>query len=196
MHRLLIIRELLAAPHRLRRQIAARNCPGGAGRRGIANDEGATLVETAIATAIVLLLLFAVFDLSLAFYTYHYVSDAAREGSRWAMVRGSKSCADTPSLTDCGATTDDISSYVKSLSYPGISSSNMTVSVSTAEATNSTNSDGTSTTVWSTTSNDMTYNVPGDQVTVKVSYAFPLSIPFWSMTTAHVSSTSSMVISQ
>lgn len=190
-------RNLLAAvPHRLRHRLFTRNWPGGLTRRDIGSDEGATLVETAIATAIVLMLLFAVFDFSLAFYTYHYVSDAAREGSRWAMVRGSKSCSDTPGLTDCGATADKISSYVKSLSYPGIDSSNMTVNVSTAEATNSTNSDGSTTTVWSTTSNDMTYNVPGDQVTVQVSYKFPLSIPFWSITTAHISSTSSMVISQ
>lgn len=168
------------------------------GRRGWKDEQGATMVETAIATAVVIMLLFGVFDFSLAFYTYHYVSDAAREGTRWAIVRGSRSCAQTPNLSDCGATADEIKSYVKGLGYPGIDSANyMDVAVSTGEATDSTAADGTSTTIWSAnTANDMTYNAPGDVVTVTVVYHFPLSLPFWKQETINVGSQSSMVISQ
>lgn len=170
--------------------------PAGADRRP-GSDAGATLVETAFATAVVMMLLFGVFDFSLAFYTYHYVSDAAREGSRWAMVRGSRSCIQTPNLSGCGASVDQIAAYVKGLSYPGIdSASHMTVNVKTAAASNSTTSGGESTTVWTTTANDMTYNAPGDQVTVTVIYDFPLAVPFVTLNSLHVGSSSSMVISQ
>ena len=166
-------------------------------RGALGEDSGATVVETAISVSIVLMLLFAVFDFSLAFYTYHYVSDAAREGSRWAIVRGSLSCKNTPNLADCGATAGEVAAYVKGLGYPGINAANyMTVSVSTAASSSTTTSNGTGTTVWNTISNDMTYDAPGDQVTVQVSYAFPLSVPFWKQTTLNVSSTSSMVFSQ
>lgn len=179
------------------RTVSAFSAVGSRARRGLRDDAGSTLVETAISTSIVLMLLFAVFDFSLGFYTYHYVSDAAREGSRWAMVRGGTSCANTPNLTDCGATKDEVAAYVKSLGYPGIDSATyMTVDVSTGAAGNSTASDGTSTTVWTTTSNDMTYNAPGDQVTVTVNYAFPLNVPFWKQESINVSSTSSMVFTQ
>jgi uncharacterized membrane protein len=39
-------------------------------------------------------------------------------------------------------------------------------------------------------------NAPGNQVQVRVSYAFPLTIPFWRAVTLNLSSKSSMVISQ
>jgi Flp pilus assembly protein TadG len=185
-------------PRRILQKISANAAVWERARRVWKDERGANMVESAIATAVVMMLLFGVFDFSLAFYTYHYVSDAAREGSRWAMVRGSKSCAQTPNLSDCGATADEIAAYVKGLGYPGIDSADyMDVSVSTGAATNSTASNGTSTTVWSTTTaNDMTYNVPGDVVTVQVVYHFPMSLPFWKQETINVGSTSSMVISQ
>lgn len=165
--------------------------------RGCKDERGSTMVETAIAASIVFMLMFGVFDFSLAFYTYHYVSDAAREGTRWAIVRGSRSCAQTPNLNDCGATADEIAAYVKGLGYPGIDSADhMDVNVSTGAAANSSTSSGAGTTTWSTTSNDMTYNAPGDIVTVQVVYHFPMSLPFWKQETIDVKSTSSMVISQ
>jgi len=33
-------------------------------------------------------MIFGIVEVSIGLYTYHYLSDAARDGSRWAMVRG------------------------------------------------------------------------------------------------------------
>lgn len=162
--------------------------------RDLKSDEGGTLVETAISISLILMLMFGVFDLSLGFYTFHYISDAAREGSRWAMVRGNDSCSNTPNLTDCDATGDEIAAYVKSLSYPGIDSTDyMTVST-TWLSTNSYN--GSTGQTWSSCGTTQTCRAPGNQVQVTVNYAFPLNVPFWTAKTVNVSSTSSMVIAQ
>ncbi len=110
-------------------------------------------------------------------YTYHYVSEAAREGTRYAVVNGSS--VTTP------ATTSSIQTYVRNLGYPGIQSSLMTV-----------------TTTWSayptgvTCTPSSTCNNPGNLVTVKTSYAYPLSIPYLGSKTLTMTSTSAMVISQ
>jgi Flp pilus assembly protein TadG len=163
-------------------------------RRGANGEGGATLVETAISISVVLLLIFGVFDFSLAFYTYHYVSDAAREGSRWAMVRGNKSCTQNSNLSGCDATPDEVATYVKGLGYPGIDSVDyMTVSTTWLSAGTLS---GTTGQVWSSCGTTDTCKAPGNQVQVTVSYNFPLNIPFVNQQAFTVSSTSTMVISQ
>ena len=118
----------------------------------------------------------------LAIYTYHYVSEAAREGARYAMVRGS---ACTSFSTACPAAASDIQTYVQGLGYPGITSSLMTV-----------------TTSWATyptgkvCTPSATCNNPTDMVTVTASYAFPLNIPGLVSHTYTMTSTSQMLISQ
>lgn len=167
----------------------ARNHVG----KGLKRDEGTTLVETAVSISIVLLLMFGIFDFALVFYSYHYVSDAAREATRWAMVRGSKSCSNTPNLTDCGATTDEVQTYVRNLGYPGIYPANL--NVTTTYLCKETYS-GTTGQTWDTCGSGATQNAPGNQVTVKVVYTFPFNIPFWQKTGLWIQSTSSMVIAQ
>lgn len=161
-------------------------------RRVIKDDEGATMVETAISTTMVLCLLFGVFDFSLAFYTYHYVSDAAREATRYAIVRGNTSCSQTPNLSNCDAGVDQIEAYVKGLTYPGINPSYM--GVTTTWNTGTMQSSGHTT--WSNCGTTNSCKAPGNQVQVTVTYDFPLSVPFWKQTGLRVSSTSAMVISQ
>jgi len=181
-------------------QASGRATAPGLKQSGIASEEGAALVEFAIACAIFFALLFGVFELSLGFYTFHYVSNAARQGSRWAMVRGS-ACAIYTNTTPCPAQESDIANYVKGLAYPGIDSvNNMTVKVYTYsyDISNST---------WTSCgemSGGTICNAPGDQVQVQVTYAFPLSIPFWATPTftnckagsVCINSTSTQVISQ
>ena len=169
-----------------------RNAGQGLKHSGIASEEGAALVEFALASTIFFLLLFAVFNLSLGFYTFHYVSSAAREASRWAMVRGS-TCATYSSTTPCPAQESDIANYVKGLAYPGIDSvHHMQVHVFTSWYS-TTNSKWTS---CGEMSGGTLCNDPGDQVAVVVSYDFPLSIPFWKQESITVRSTSTQVISQ
>lgn len=157
--------------------------------RRLRSQEGATLVETALSFGVLLALLFGVIEIAFALYTYDFVSEAAREGARYAIVRGSTSCTNTPSLTNCNATAAQIKTYVQSLGFPSFTTSNLTVTTSwfTASA-----SPGTS---WSSCSSG-TCNAPGNAAQVVVTYAFPLAIPFWKSQTVNMSSTSQMIIAQ
>jgi Flp pilus assembly protein TadG len=146
-------------------------------------EDGALLVEFALTIILCLTVIFGVMIFCAAFYSYNLVSEAAREATRYAIVRGATSCADaTPG---CNATTDSIQTYVRSLSFPGIDPSQLTA-----------------TTVWSPTTAGATCapsalcNNPGDQVQVTVQYQFPLDIPFVPPRVLTMVGTSQMVISQ
>jgi Flp pilus assembly protein TadG len=140
---------------------------------------------------LILPMIFGLFAMSLALYTYHYISEAAREGSRYAMVRGSTSCANTPGLTNCGATPTQIQTYVQNLGYPGINAANMTVTTTWSTPSAS------PPTTWSLCGVTPACAAPRSLVTVTVAYAFPLSIPLYGSTrTLNMSSTSQMVVSQ
>lgn len=158
--------------------------------RALRDEQGANLVESALTLALFFTVFFGVIEFSWAYYAYHYMADAAREGSRYAMVRGSYSCSNTPVLPNCGASAAEIGTYVKDLGYPGIDPAKITVTVTTLAASKSGG-----TTTWSDCG-DMSCNQPGNQVQVTASYAFPLNIPFWSNGTLNLSSTSKMVIAQ
>lgn len=133
---------------------------------------------------LLLMLFIAIFEICLALYASHFVADAAREASRYAVVRGSSSCTNSPNLTNCDVTADQIQIWVRNLGYPGINPQNLTV-----------------TTTWPSTGSDCypsssPCNNPGNPVSVQVTYAFPLNIPFWKSATINLSSTSQMVISE
>lgn len=160
------------------------------------DDSGASLVEFALSACVLLALLLGVLFLCFALYTRHFVSEAALEGARWAMVRGSTSCTNTPSLTDCNATSAEIQTYVQSLSYPGINSQSLTASTSWCSVSTSTPAS------WSSCSST-TANSPGNAVQVVVTYPFALQIPLlnvhtlsFSSSSLTFSSTAQLVISQ
>ena len=138
-------------------------------------EEGATLVEFALCSSILLMFLFGIFGVCTALYSYNFVSDAAHEATRYALVRGS-ACT---GFTDCNVTSAQIQTYVRSLQYPAIVPSNLT-----AAAT------------WSGASSPS--NAPGNIVSVTVTYTYPLIIPFWPQSgrILNLSSTSQMTISQ
>lgn len=149
-------------------------------------QDGATLVETAIAISIFLMVMLGIFAMCLALYTYHFVSDAAREATRYAIVRGS-SCQYFPdcNLTSAhvGITSAQVQTHIQSLSYPIMNRSLLSVTVtwpSTGQVCLVTNP----------------CNNPGAEVNAVVTYPYPLSIPFWQATTINISSTSQMTISQ
>jgi Flp pilus assembly protein TadG len=163
-----------------------------AGRRRASDERGATLVEVALCSVILFAFVFGIMDMSLAIYGYHFISDAAREGTRYAIVRGwdapsvaGTACASYTSSA-CTVSSAQIQQYVKSFSFPGVSEGLMTVTPS-----------------WSTypggvacTPPSATCNIPGNLVTVHVQYAFPIAIPFMTHRTLTMNSTSAMVISQ
>jgi Flp pilus assembly protein TadG len=154
------------------------------------DEEGSSLIETALSSSIVLALIFGILQMSLALYSYDCVCEAAREGSRYAMVRGSTSCINTSKLTNCGVSADQVQAYVQSLGFPGLNSAaymhvyTIWLGASAAKPTS-----------WVDCS-PAVCNAPGNLVQVEVTYQFPLSIPFWHSTVLSLRSTSQMAIAQ
>jgi Flp pilus assembly protein TadG len=148
-------------------------------RRNLCNEEGATAVEFALSSVVMLAVIFGIVQLSLALYTYNYISDAAREGARYAIVRGSTSCLTvgktTSTISDCNDTSGSgIVSYVQGLAYPGIDWSRCTTTCVTVS--------------WPST------NARGNLVNVKISYPYRLNVPFVKPLSFNLSSSSAMVV--
>lgn len=165
-------------------------------RKGLRNEEGAAMVETAISSAVLLSVLIGMAQLFMALYGYHYVAYAAREGTRWAMVRGSECSVDSASMPYCGAAGADIQSHVQGLGFPGIDATKVTATAKWMTASQPTPTSPTTWTVCSTDTVGTGCNAPGHMVVVDVTYAYPLNIPFVSNTSVSMTSTSSMVITQ
>ena len=149
-------------------------------------ERGQSLIEAVFSMIMLLTVLFGIIQCSLAVYSYHFIAFAAREGARWAMVRGSACTNGTGG--SCTATGTDIQNYVKGLGFPGIDTSAMTVAV-TCGANGSNPATPASTCV--TPNND-----PGDLVRVAITYTFPLGIPFVPTNIITMKSSSQMTISQ
>ena len=87
---------------------------------------GAALVEAAIVIPVALFLLYVVFCGTIMVLTVNEVDTAAREGARWASVRGASYAFNTKQPA---ATADDISTYTKTQRVT-IDDQQMTVNVS------------------------------------------------------------------
>jgi Flp pilus assembly protein TadG len=143
---------------------------------GARHERGSTLAEFAIVLTASLTLIVGIIDFGRGLYVYHLISNAARLGTRYAIVRGS-SCA----LAGCPATTSSIQTYVRGLA-PEIGQNSITV-----------------TTTWGTSSgcSGSPFQGPGCLVTVQVSYPLRfIAVPLLPNYTMTVASTSKMIISQ
>src|SRR6185437_7853981 len=94
----------------------------------------------------------------------------------------STSCTNTPSLSKCGATSTDITSFVRSMSLPLLVSSNIGVTTTWLKASTTVVS-GKTTTSWATCTGAGCTADPGNEVQVQVTYALPLIIKFWNTST-------------
>lgn len=165
--------------------------------RLLAADDAATMVEMAIAASVLFSLMFGVIFMGWALYAYDFVRDASAAGARYASVRGAL-CS---GFGDCpDATNAQIQTYVRSIAYPGLSSSNITVNTewysvtqTGGSATTITDCDSSPTTIHSGTT--VQCDNPGNEVQVKVQYAFPLTLWIGSSTLNMVGQ-SQLVISQ
>lgn len=162
--------------------------------RQLASDErGSELVEFAMCAMILFTLMFGILDFSRAAYTDFFISYAAQQGARYAMVRGygwnGSPCSTTapPNFTlgyDCVAAQSDVQNYVQSLALPLISPSKIVVTASWPGTT----PDGAS---CSTT------NGAGCYVKVSASYKFNFALPILSKFSAITfSGTSQKVIQE
>ena len=59
------------------------------GLRNLKGEDGNNLIEYAIVFMFFMSMVLGIVDFSRALYTYHFLSNAAREATRWAAVRGS-----------------------------------------------------------------------------------------------------------
>ena len=138
-------------------------------------ERGSAMVEFAIVSTVALTLIFGIIDFGRALYTYHLVSNAARLGSRFAMVRGS-ACK----VTGCPASTDDVQAYVRSNAV-GVAPTSLAV-----------------TTTWNAAPGcvNAANHDPGCLVKVDVSYPFTFIVPLMPNFTLQMESESVMAISQ
>ena len=160
-------------------------------KRSEYRERGSALLEFGLVAIVLFMLIFGIIDFARAISAYHFVANAAREATRYAMVRG----ADCSLPTACPAQNSDVTAYVKSLATgTGIDSNAVEVDASwpSSNGTCSTNPKN-----------------PGCLVVVQVSYPFKFVFPMMPSRTCTVnvgntpaignicmSSTSQMVISQ
>jgi Flp pilus assembly protein TadG len=154
------------------------------------NDEsGSEQIEFALSSTLLLTVIFGILACCQTLYANHFVAHAAREATRYAMVRGSTwqgtTCASTTSFS-CVASTNDVKNFVVSVTPLGFQASNLSVATSWPGTTPlgagcaSTNGN----------------NSPGCIVVVKVTYTYDYVLPFVPHTSLAMISTSSFPISQ
>jgi Flp pilus assembly protein TadG len=141
-------------------------------------------VEYALVLVIFLSIIFAIIDFGRALYTYHFVSNVAREATRWASVRSS-----TTKLPG-GAATNGASGTVQqtfasstALAGMGLDPSKITMTTSFVNSPSGAPACGGA-------------NKPGCVVQVQVTYAYNFIFPFLPAGTINMQSTSQMVITQ
>lgn len=167
-------------------------------RLGFGGSEGSTIVEFAVVSSVYLGFLFLIIETALAVYSFDFVSEAARDCARYAIVRGKSSCAAaySPQMPDCAATEAQIQTHLRSLSYPAIVSNNLTATVAWYPVTAGPGA------TWATNSTCSTAPAPtsckavGNAVQVIVNYQYPFIVPFVKSATINMSNSSMMVISQ
>lgn len=147
------------------------------------NEDGSSIVEFILVFLVVMELLFGVMQLCLAFYSYEVISEYARAGARYAMVHGS-TCLLANGSSCYNDTDAELQAVIRSINYPGITTSNVVVTAGHTFAPGRTSC--------------LTASClgAGDQITVNVAYAYKLSIPFIPAKSFTMSSTSTMIISQ
>jgi Flp pilus assembly protein TadG len=165
--------RLLRALLRLKRHFPWRESRERGCLRG---EEGTELVEFALTLPILLGIIFGLMQICLAFYTHEYISELAREGTRYAIVHG-PTCK-TSGGASCTVTAAGVSSFVSGLGWPNLggvvfSASNVTTTYPGAGG-----------------------ELVGNPVVVTVTYNFPYKIPFVTSKTLSLSSTSKMYIVQ
>ncbi len=143
-------------------------------------ESGAEVFEFALVMPVLFLVLFGVMGFGQALYSYHFVSHAAREGARFAIVRGA---ACSTFATACPADDRDVRNYVVSIAPGGIDTSTNNLQVTTTWPGNGA---GTCTTA----------NSPGCPVKVQITYNFHFIFPLLPSSSVPITSASQMVISQ
>jgi Flp pilus assembly protein TadG len=151
-------------------------------------EHGGSLVESGISISLLLMIIFGIIDFSRVLYSYHFVSSAAQQGARYAIVRGAdwpSSCASATSYS-CQASTANIKTYVQSLASMGITAANVVVTPTWPQQTVNGATTGCNTTA--------TQADQGCVVKVQVSYTFHFFLPYLPTAGLPMTATSEQVI--
>lgn len=169
----------------------------------VGKQKGASTLEFAFVITLILFpLIFGIIDFSRAMYAYHWVSNASREGARWASVRGTN-C--TVLTGGCPAAASDVAIYVRSTKAPGMYSvacnggSNNPGCIAVTTTWVNTNTGGLSGPDCTNGGADPVNQTPGCIVKVQVNYIYPFSLPFLGPETGqtlNLQATSQLVVSQ
>jgi Flp pilus assembly protein TadG len=146
-------------------------------------ERGSSMVEFCVVASALFLVLFGVLEFGRMLYIYHTVSNAARIGARWAIVRGAQSCgyAVGKALSSCPASQSEIESFVQS-QVPLLDSGSITVTASWPGGTNGCPAGATQS--------------AGCPVIVTASHNFNFAIPYVDSAQIPISSSSQMIIAQ
>ena len=157
---------------------------------GAASERGDGMLEFAISAVVLFTCIFGIIGCSQLLYAYHFTSYAAREATRYAMVRGSTwggiTCA-TVNTFVCNATAANVQTYVQSIVPPGMTSGTPLTVTTTWPGSELV---GSATTCTTANGN----NSPGCLVMVQVNYSFSYLLPFLPATALNLKSTSEVVI--
>jgi len=122
-------------------------------RNLVERERGGSLIELAVTLPVLFGLIFCFIETCMLFYTYAMISNSARQGARYAMVRGA-SCPSSSNPT-CEATPAQVKAYVSGLGWPNVGGGTVNPTV---------NYDGNES--------------AGSHVQVTVSYTFQINMPF------------------
>jgi Flp pilus assembly protein TadG len=136
------------------------------------DESGGSLVEFAVTLPLLFTLVFCFMEMCLVFYTYQTISECAREGTRYAMFRGA-SCTTTAGGS-CTATSAQVNGYVSGLVWPNAGGGTMTVATTYPDGN----------------------EAVGSRVQVKMTYVFPIYMPFVPTHSLTMASTSLVYIVQ
>jgi Flp pilus assembly protein TadG len=150
-------------------------------------ENGSALIEYALVFMFLMSMLLGIMDFGRVLYSYHFLSNAARDATRWASVNGAACGAQTPSnrtgdnscngvggMNNGPASEKDIQTYVTRITPPGVDPTNLTT-----------------TAIWPGCGG---LNSPGCPVEVTISYKFNFAVPFIRSTPLTLSSSSQMII--
>ncbi len=153
-------------------------------------ESGTSLIEFTLCVTVLLTIVFGIMDMSRALYTEHFVVTAARQGARYAMVRGSTftgtSCVSV-STANCAATQANVVAYVKSLAPAATSTANLTVTPIWP------GTDGSGATCTNAVKASNGY---GCLINVKVTYAYNFMLPFLPKNLMTLTSSASMTVAE
>jgi len=141
-------------------------------RRFGRDEQGATVIEFALASTLFFMTLFGTIEFGRAVWQYNMMSDLAQEGARWATVHGagnSGACT-TATQAACQASASQIQDYVRSRAQGNFG----TITVTTSAAPSTLTS--------------------GNSITVTVSSTFTPAVNIIPHSTMTLSSTAKLVM--